>query len=198
MRSMVRLAMAVAVSALVVAGCDVGFGSADGPTVPEWMRPTGELFVVGPPDEKAQDQAVEMDGLAFFVPDGWEQVRAENDLNIQIGITPPDSTGAGVLITITKDPGDPDMVETLASVASAQLVLDGATDIAQRPASWEGWAYASAVTGTVNPADDDPRDYVLIVAQSDDRLVVGVSAQTEGDLDGSEELRVLRSVRAVE
>ncbi len=193
-----KFATTVVIGVLAVVGCSSESTPEASPTPTWWPQATGVLSVIDPPDTVGDVETIEMDGVSFAVPDGWEPVRSETDRYVQIRIPDPDDSTAGVLVTITKTPGDPDAVEASASAAFGSVSLGGGTDLEQRPASWDAWEYATAITATVNPTGDEPQDYILVVALSSQGLVVGVSAQCVGSLEGSEAFQVLQSLRAVE
>jgi hypothetical protein len=193
-----KFAAAAAVGVLAVVGCSSGSGPEARLTPSAWPAATGDPFVIEPSDGAAGSETFEMDGVAFSAPEGWEPVRSETERYVQITIDEPGGNQTGVLVTITKTPGDPDLVEELATAAFASLAVNGATSLERRPASWKAWAYATAITATVDPTGDESLDYVLVIAMSRQGFVVGVSAQCAGKLDGSQSLQVLQSLRAVE
>ena len=184
-----------------IAGCGGGDSSSSAaePSPSVWARPTGSPMTIEPVTTVDGAELFESDGLSVLVPDGWETRRSEQPEFVQIMVLRADDERNPVVLTILAQPGSADVVETTASVASAELAISGATDLEQHPATWSGWRYASGITGVFDQGRDGVvTDFVQVVALSGDGKVVGVTAQApRGQLDDALSYQVLRSVRPV-
>jgi len=189
--------VAVAVlGSLLMTSCGGGGGSVPSASVTPstWPQPTGSPVVLAPVTGIDGAQAQESDGVAFQLPQGWQTRREQQGDVVRIHITDSSDQNTYVLVTV-QGKGDADAVAGAASSAFAQFAVDGATDLEQHPASWDGWKYATAITGRVD-VSGSTSEFMLVVALSGSGTVVGVSAQTPGSLQGSLVEQVLRSVRA--
>lgn len=190
----------VAVS-MSMAGC----GGDDSPpwdagSTPSLWRPTGSPVTIEPLGKIAGAEVYESDGISVLVPDGWETRRTETSDYVKIYVLRPDDERNPVGVTIFAEPGNADTVDSMAAVVSADVAMNGGTEMEQRPATWSGWKYASAVTGVFDQGEDGVvASFLQVVALSGEGKVVGVSAQApRGKLDDALSYQVLRSVKPVE
>ncbi|MCL2667836.1 MAG: hypothetical protein FWF02_09050 [Micrococcales bacterium] len=185
----VTVAMMVTLAAV---GC-TGETDPGGTTTPLMPSPTGELLAVDPVDQIRGATLYESDGLSVLVPPKWQTKRYENDDYVQILVVSPDDSRTMVSITIEATDGDTNTVEVSSQIAFSSAAMGGATNLAQRPAQWPGWLYATAITAT---ADDGNTDVVSLTMLSATHRVIGVVARAPaGTLLDSSAYQSARSLK---
>jgi hypothetical protein len=148
-------------------------------------------------------QETTIDGVTFDVPEGM----SVDEPSGRPGLTTFRVRDAGaelaaVSMTITSGfdtPLDDAGVDAMSVVVETELLHSQEWDeVERRRGSWDGMAYAVAVTATSTSAAAFPTsDLILVTARNEDgSRAVAVSAKAPvGELDGSTAFDVLRSVR---
>ena len=202
MRGMTRTAMAVLVTAGALAGCSTGQSAAtpSGSATYYGIEPTGTSVTIDSVRSAQGSTAVTVAGVTLEIPQGFTSSTTTLDSGIkQLMVRDPAQTRAVVTLTVTPVPrADNTAVDASSRAAEGRLAATpGWSDVTLSPATWKGFAYATAVRATLTQADGSKRDVILVTSRdAAGTKTVGVSAEAaHGQLEGSPAFAILRTLR---
>jgi hypothetical protein len=206
MRSMTRVAAAVALTGIVaLGGCAGGDDGAtgDASTPRHEIAPSGGAVTIEPLSGIDGATTYETDVFTIEVPAGMTAKKTDQGAaGMSVDLRADGAARASVIVTVTAQKGANDAaVDAASAVASAQLGASGVvTDIVRSTAAWDGFAYAVETTFALNldvGGTDQVLDGVLVNTRDEAGThLVSISAEApEGELTSSAAYDALRTLR---
>jgi hypothetical protein len=206
MRSMTRVAAAVALTGIVaLGGCAAGGGvpTGEASTPRHGIAPSGGALTIEPTSGLDGATTYETDVFSIEVPTGMTATKSDlGAAGVEVDLRADGAARASVIVTVTPQRGaNDDAVNAASAVAGAQLGASGVvTDIVRRAAVWDGFAYAVETTFTLKidvNGTAQVLDGILVDTRNEARThLVSVSAEAPaGELTSSVAYDVLRTLR---
>lgn len=206
MRSMTRVATAVALTGIVaLGGCAGGDGSpTGGASTPRYgIAPSGGKVTIEPTSGLDGATTYETDVFSIEVPAGMAAKKTDlGAAGTGVDLRVDGAARASVIVTVTPQKGANDnAVDAASAVAAAELGASGVvTDIVRKAAAWEGFAYVVETTFVLNldvNGKAQVLDGILVDTRNGARTyLVSVSAEAPaGELTSSVAYDALRTLR---